>query len=558
MRAAVYARYSSELQSASSIEDQIRLCREWLEREGSCDVEIYTDYALSGGSVKTRPGMQALMRDLRDGRFDIVIAEALDRVSRDQEDVAGIFKRLQHAHARLVTVAEGEISELHIGLKGTMNALFLKDLAQKTRRGLRGRVEAGMSGGGNSYGYQVVHRLLADGTPATGEREIDPNQAAIVTRIFAAYAAGDPPRRIAARLNAEGIPGPRGGAWNASTINGSRQRRNGILNNELYLGRLVWNRQRFVKDPETGKRISRVNPVGEWIVSEVPALRIVDDETWSQVQLLKSRYAGWVGNKRQTKKRLLSGLVACACCSGTMTIARRDRYYCATRQEKGTCDARHGIAAADLEARVLGGLQRLLVGNDAALQAFTDEFRRELERLRGDRQKDEAKLRRELAEVERGIARCLDFILSSDRASVSVRGKLQDLETSKARLEGELTNLSLAQISSDVVIHPNVPDLYRRRVTALADLLEDEQSRPEAMEAIRSLIERIEVGPPEDQRGPCTVTLVGALASVLAFVASHDQKQDGRPLRNGRFDVRTIGTSLLVAGTGFEPVTFRL
>src|SRR5688500_9718148 len=110
-----------------------------------------------------------------------------------------------------------------------MNALFLKDLAQKTRRGLRGRVEAGLSGGGNSYGYRVVRRLLADGTPVNGRREIVATGAAIVARLFAEYVSGQPARKVVARLNGEGIPGPRGGAWNASTINGSRQRRNGIL-----------------------------------------------------------------------------------------------------------------------------------------------------------------------------------------------------------------------------------------------------------------------------------------------------------------------------------------
>ena len=68
----------------------------------------------------------------------------------------------------IITLAEGEISELHVGLKGTMNALFLKDLADKTRRGLRGRVEAGRSGGGNSYGYDVVRNLRADGTVEAG------------------------------------------------------------------------------------------------------------------------------------------------------------------------------------------------------------------------------------------------------------------------------------------------------------------------------------------------------------------------------------------------------
>ncbi len=556
MRAAIYARYSSDLQSASSIEDQIRLCREVLEREGAQAVEVYTDYALSGGSLKTRPGMQALLADLRAKSFDLVVAEALDRVSRDQEDVAAIYKRITHAKARLLTLAEGEISELHIGLKGTMNALFLKDLAQKTRRGLRGRVEAGFSGGGNSYGYRVVRRFLADGTAVTGEREIEPGEAEIVRRIFAEYAAGHPPRKIVAALNAEGIPGPRGGAWNASTVNGSRQRRNGILNNELYLGRLIWNRQHFVKDPETGKRISRPNPETEWITTEVPELRIIDEETWATVQELKSRYAGWAGNTRQTRKRLLSGLAVCACCGGNMTIARRDRYYCATRREKGTCDARHGIAAADLEVRVLGGLQRLLVGNEALLEAFAEAFRQELARLRGSRQSDATKLRRELAETERSIARCLDYILSSDTPPASVRSKLHDLEAEKARLEAELTRIEADLPSPAIEIHPNLPELYRRRVLRLAGLLEDEDTRPEAMEAIRGLIDRIEVGPPETGRAPCTVTLVGALASVLAFVSEGSATQNRRALAG--HGGSGFGTSLLVAGAGFEPATFRL
>lgn len=239
MRAAIYARYSTDLQNPASIEDQVRNCRETVIAAGGSVVEIYSDAALSGGSMKSRPGLQRLLNDAGTRKFDNVVAEGLDRLSRDQEDIAGIFKRLQFADVELSTLAEGAISELHIGLKGTMNALFLKDLAQKTRRGLRGRVEKGLSGGGNSYGYRVVRRLLADGTAATGEREIDPAEAAIVTRIVAEYIAGKSARKIATGLNQDGIPSPRGGEWNASTIHGSRQRRNGILNNELYVGRLV-------------------------------------------------------------------------------------------------------------------------------------------------------------------------------------------------------------------------------------------------------------------------------------------------------------------------------
>jgi hypothetical protein len=123
--------------------------------------------------------------------------------------------------------------------------------------------------GGSSYGYRVIRQLLADGSVSSGEREIDPSQAAIIQRIFKEYADGMAPRQIAARLNREAVPSPRGGQWNASTINGNRRRRIGILNNELYLGRILYNRQRFLKDPESGKRIARPNPEHEWATKEV-------------------------------------------------------------------------------------------------------------------------------------------------------------------------------------------------------------------------------------------------------------------------------------------------
>ena len=190
MRAVIYARHSSDLQSPASIEDQVRLCRERIEQENGTVVEIYADYSISGGNIRNRPRMQALLSAAKTGRFNYVVAEALDGISRDQEDVAAIYKRLLHSDVRLLTQAEGEISELHVGLKGTMNALFLKDLAQKTRRGQRGRIEAGKIPGGKSYGYRIIRKLLPDGSVTAGEREIKPKEAAIVTRIFKEYAEG--------------------------------------------------------------------------------------------------------------------------------------------------------------------------------------------------------------------------------------------------------------------------------------------------------------------------------------------------------------------------------
>jgi DNA invertase Pin-like site-specific DNA recombinase len=119
------------------------------------------------------------------GRFTHLYAEALDRLSRDQEDVAGLFKRLRHVDVTLITLSEGEISELHVGLKGTMNALFLKDLADKVRRGQRGRVGAGAFeqgawavGLGQHRGQQVRRldvRVVARHGGAAGARRATPD-----------------------------------------------------------------------------------------------------------------------------------------------------------------------------------------------------------------------------------------------------------------------------------------------------------------------------------------------------------------------------------------------
>jgi len=251
-RVALYARYSSDNQSEASIEDQLRLCKERASKEGWTLTQCYSDRAISGASLM-RSGVQSLIADALTGRFDIILAEALDRLSRDQEDIAGIYKRMEFAGVKIITLSEGEINQLHVGLKGTMNALFLKDLADKTRRGLRGRVEAGKSGGGNSYGYDVVKRFDDNGKALTGDRKINKAEAQIIRRIFTDFADGKSPRAIAHALNEAGIAGPRSKSWTGSTIRGHNRRGTGILNNDLYRGKLVWNKLHYRKNPDTGK-----------------------------------------------------------------------------------------------------------------------------------------------------------------------------------------------------------------------------------------------------------------------------------------------------------------
>ena len=177
IRAAVYARFSSELQQEASIEDQIRNCHRIIRDQGWEFAGEYTDPGISGATT-LRPGYQALVDDARREKFDVVVCEGLDRLSRDQETVAGLYKILTFLGISIFTSAEGEITELHIGFKGTMNAMFLRDLAIRTHRGLEGRIHKGRSGGGRAYGYDTVKP--ADESEGRGLLEINETEAVIV------------------------------------------------------------------------------------------------------------------------------------------------------------------------------------------------------------------------------------------------------------------------------------------------------------------------------------------------------------------------------------------
>ena len=558
LRAALYARYSSDQQRAASIEDQFRICREHAEREGWKLAGTYRDAAVSGASVILRPGVQALLDDARRGRFEIVVAEALDRVSRDQADVAVLYKHLRFAGVMIVTLSEGEINELHVGLKGTMNALFLKDLAAKTHRGLRGRIENGKSGGGRSYGYDVVKLHDAAGEPIRGERQINKAEAAIVRRIFREFAAGTSPRTIARRLNEDGIPGAKGKLWSDSVLRGHAKRGTGLLNNELYIGRLIWNRQRFMKNPETGKRVPRINPPEDWIVTEVPELRIVDDELWQAAKARQGEIAqiyatAIAGTRRAHANRLnsthrprylLSGLLECGVCGGPYSMRGQDRYCCSRHVMTGSCSNGKGIGRAVIEERVLAGLKNTLMAPEAAAEAMK-AYVEETNRLNRERRASGATERKELADIEKKI-RAMVAVIEDGGYARGMMDRMRELEARQDELAERL-----AAVPADIPdIHPNITIVYRRKVERLAEALADPRDRDEAASAIRGLIERIVLTPGE-KRGEMHAALHGDLGTIIEWAGARGGKKVT--------DIPRGGMSVsVVAGGGFEPPTFGL
>jgi DNA invertase Pin-like site-specific DNA recombinase len=176
-RTVIYARFSTELQHDRSIEDQVALCRGYAERNDLSIVAVYNDRARSGATVHGREGLMQLLAAARDHAFDVVLVEALDRLSRDQEDLAGIWKRLNFLGVELRAVHEGTADQIQIGVRGLLGSLFLTDLAHKVRRGMQG-----MSG---TVDMPAAERTVTGPVPGKpGELEIVETEAEIVRRIF--------------------------------------------------------------------------------------------------------------------------------------------------------------------------------------------------------------------------------------------------------------------------------------------------------------------------------------------------------------------------------------
>src|SRR5581483_3807696 len=114
-----------------------------------------------------------------------------------------------------------------------------------------------------------------------GEREIEPEHAKVVRRIFREYASGKPTRQMALDLTNDGIPTRSGGKnWHFQTFTGGRGGKRGMIGNRLYIGELVWNANRTVLNPDTGKKSKRRGKAEDVIVVDVPHLRIIDQELW--------------------------------------------------------------------------------------------------------------------------------------------------------------------------------------------------------------------------------------------------------------------------------------
>jgi site-specific DNA recombinase len=481
-----------------------------------------------------RPGIRRMLAEAEARAFDVLLAESTSRIGRDEEDRAHIRKRLKFFGVAIETPGEGVVHPIVDGMRAVLDAEQLEDLKRHTRRGMRGRVQSGLSAGGLTYGY-------APGQ-SKGKLVVVEHEAAIVRRIFAEYAEGGSPRAIAQALNADGIRPPRGRDWQASAINGNRVRGSGILLNAIYDGRLVWNRVSMRKDPDTGRRVSRPNPEKEWITTAVPHLRIVEAELFAKVQAIKAARGKLRPEQQRRPKHLLAGLLRCGCCGSAMVANNLGhtgrRIYCGRRKEGGNCPNGKTYKLAPIEGRVVAALKAQLK-DSRAIERYLATYRTERNRLAAESATKRRALERTLGQAKRQIGRIVDQIARGTISEDEARSQLPELRRRRDDAQVELA--TLAPPATVVEVHPSLVARYLAAIEDLAGTLTCRSvgGTEEIAAALRELISAIVVHPAG--RDEPRIEVTGRLA-----------KLTGTDL------FPQVSLTTAVAGAGIEPATYGL
>jgi site-specific DNA recombinase len=534
-RCAIYGRYSSDLQSPTSITDQFRLCEAYAERHGWVVVARFQDAALSGFGVEHRPGYQDLIAAAlgAPSSFDVILVEDLSRLTRDMGELLRLYHRLHLKGIELVGVSDGiatsqQGGKVTLAVRGLVNELYLDDLRSKTHRGLEGRVARGLSAGGRLFGYRSIS---VPGEQQAGKRsvaarfEIDEREAEIVRRIFRDYASGQSMKAIAHQLNVERLPfpakdtkrGPARRGWAVSTIHT-------ILRNEKYAGDWVWNKTRFLKDPDSGRRRPIPRPQTEWIRQERPKLRIVDEDLWHTVHTrlaeIRSQFGAGPGRpprngaKPVYSRHLLSGLLRCVCGArmSAQTAKRRRRgnvyaygwYRCGFARDKGptVCTHRTWYRQTRLEEALIAKYREAMT--PAMVTTLVNLVNDELEKMTKQQDSRRDAVKTELLRLEREAGNLVRF-LAAGGESMSVRDELNTIERSLQALRYELTQGDRVGVSRLRVD----PEWVERRLARLDEVLRSGDVREATAEIRKHLDGELIVKPLPSSLGQRRAEITG-------------------------------------------------
>jgi len=517
VKAAIYARYSSENQRPESITDQIESCRKLAATRGYevSSEHVFSDEA-SSGARSDRSGLAALRAAAEQGAFQVVLVDDLSRLARNTLLMLSLLEELRFHGIRLVSVADGldtddEESTVGIQVRGIFNELQLTDLRKKTLRGQMGQKSRGFVVGEATYGYRSVPvgaiRMDKKGRarPEGYRMEIQPTEAAVILRIFREFADGRSESALVRALNAERVAGrrtTRKGWWPATVHR--------ILRNEKYVGQWVWNKTQTRRDPRTGRRRKVLKPVSEWVITTSDGLRIVPKELWERVQeRLAAVRKSWPGGSKKRgfdvqaghrvahyPEDLLSGAMKCGVCGGSIAkvSGKSGGYYGCLAAAKGSCKNRILVRRTLAERVVLSAVKERL-GHTEAIRYLLGRVEKELRRIASGVPEDLGLKESAMGREERRLANLVDFV-ADGRGSRALGEAIAETERRLAAFRSEV---ELLKRGREVAFSAPPVAWIESRVEELGEVLEARTGKSALL--LRRLLGPIRLAPAETTSG---------------------------------------------------------
>lgn len=465
MKAAIYCRYSSDNQREESIEAQIRAIKEYCDKEGIQIVKIYTDEAKSA-TTDNRPQFLQMIKDSDKGLFNLVLVHKLDRFARNRYDSAFYKRELKQNGVRLTSILENlDDSPESIILESVLEGMAEYYSANLSREVMKGMKETALqckhTGGKPPLGYDVAE----DRTYVINERE-----AKSVEIMYEMHASGKGYTIICDTLNRQGYRTQTGRLFSRTSVYN-------ILKNEKYKGVYVFNRtERKINGKRNHNKSKKESEIIK-IKDGMPA--IVSEELWDKVSdMMKNRKKGANSAK---ENYLLSGLVFCGKCNGSMTGARRKagrnktlykNYECSTRKRTKGCDMK-AVNKEYVEELVIDQLIEDIF-SPAAIDKVVKNMSEYTEKQTNIISKDIKIYKDELTGIETEIGNIVNAI-ASGMFHPSMKEKMDVLEERKAILKNRIREAEI-----QLEIHVPGEDLIRRYLEKDSDIKNkgpDEQKR---------------------------------------------------------------------------------
>ena len=373
LKAIIYSRVSTDAQErdGTSLDSQENACVEHAHANGWHVLDRVRDTA-SGYSLE-RPGMERVRQLLRQGTADVVVAYAVDRLSRNQNQIGVLFDDVEQAGARLEFVTENfedsAIGRFILTARAFVAEVEREKIAERTMRGKAERAKSGRIPQGTGKGcYGYVYE------PETGKRRVDAFQATVVRRLFQRYTETRSFSSVSAELNDAGIPSHSGGRWYPLTIRRT-------LTNESYTGRFIYRKTKRVKIRNSKQTRVVEQPPENRILVEDACPRIIDEQLWDRVQ-------GIINDPERIRRRptarfyLLKGRAKCGICGSamvgqTLTVKMTPftYYRCRHVYDRNTgrnCTARY-VRGDKLEDVVWREIKRVLANPTVVLEELERE-----------------------------------------------------------------------------------------------------------------------------------------------------------------------------------------